>query len=121
MVIGSNVEYAGPWTDLPAVCEYLNVTADEVQRMVDQRRLLGCEFRDNKLYFPTRQFMNHGVVNGLSDVLDALAAGIDSPQVWATWMAALPEDGVSAWELLRTGRLQDVLVEARRDASRWSS
>lgn len=110
---------AGPWASLQEVRKYLGLAADsEVERMVEQRELLGCNFRDHQLYFPIRQFVDHTVVVGLNDVLIILGSGIASPQVWATWMAAAP-DGITAWEQLRKGDIDAVIADARRDASRW--
>jgi hypothetical protein len=118
MTENSNVLLAGPWASLQEVREYLGLATDsEVERMVDQRELLGCRFRDRKMYLPIRQFANHTVVAGLNDVLNILASGIASPQVWATWMAAAP-DGITAWEQLRIGNVDTVILDARRDASR---
>jgi hypothetical protein len=75
MTENSNVLLAGPWASLQAVREYLGLTADsEVERMVDQRELLGCRFRDHQLYFPIGQFVDHTVVAGLNDVLTILAS-----------------------------------------------
>lgn len=115
-----NVEVAGPWASLQAVSEYLHLSEDEVEAKVNRRELLACKFRDGHLYFPTRQLVNGSIVKGLPEVLDALARGIDSPQVWSTWMAGTLEGGTSAWEQLRAGRVEGVLSEVSRDADRWA-
>jgi hypothetical protein len=116
----TNIELAGPWASLRTVAEYLHLREDEVKEKVNRRQLLACKFRDGNIYFPARRFMNGAIVNGLSEVLDTLAGGIDSPQVWSTWMAAAPKDGISAWEQLRKGGVEEVLAEALRDALEWS-
>lgn len=115
-------EYRGPWADASAVRDYLRINDAELSRRLENREILGCQFRDREVYyFPTRQFQNGRVVEGLKEVLDVLATGISSPQTWATWLAGMPDDDETTnWELMRTARLDRVLIEARRDAYRWS-
>lgn len=119
MAAKSNVELAGPWASEETVCDYLDLTRDEVEAMVSRGEILGCAFDDGNLYFPTRQFHNRQVLPGFHDVLHVLATNIDSAKVWSTWMAAAPF-GTPAWEQSRTGHLEDVLIEARQDAGLWN-
>lgn len=119
MAVKSNMELAGPLASEQTVCEYLSLTRDEGEAMVNRRELLGCIFDDGNMYFPALQFHNHEVLAGLADVLRILATGVDSAKVWSTWRAAALYS-TPAWEQLRTGQLDEVLIEARQDAGLWN-
>ncbi|MET0843368.1 MAG: hypothetical protein ABWY23_05930 [Mycetocola sp.] len=115
------VEYIGPWADASTVRDYLHIDDAVLGRRLENREILGCRFRDNRVYFPIRQFQSGQVIEDLKYVLDVLATGIDSPRTWATWLAGIPgDDMITNWEHLRAGRLDLVLTEARRDAERWN-
>jgi hypothetical protein len=123
----TNVEYVGPWADIHEAAKHLRVSPSEVSARVERRELLGMRFADGDLYLPVRQFFGNGrIVPGLREVLDELATGIDSPEVWATWLAAPAEpmlggegDHPTGLDLLTAGEVKTVLLEASRDASIW--
>jgi hypothetical protein len=98
----------------------LHITEDQLEQLVERSQILGVRFNDNRRYFPTRQFDRGRVLSGLPAVLEVLAAGPTDEQTWATWLAG-PVDGENTgWELLRVGRLEMLLTEARRDVWRWN-
>lgn len=123
----TNADHVGPWTDIHEAARHLRVSPSRILARVERRELLGMRFGDGELYLPVRQFLGSGrVVPGLREVLDELATGIDSPQVWGTWLAcpagpmlAGEGDHPTGWDLLAAGEVEMVLLEARRDASRW--
>lgn len=115
------VDHAGPWASSETVQEYLHIDSDELARLLANHEILGCSFSDRKTYFPLRGFLDGRLVDGLGEVLAVLASGPTNAQTWATWLAGSPrDDGVSHWEHLRAGRLDEVLLEARRDVARWN-
>ncbi|GHD46854.1 hypothetical protein D9V29_09230 [Mycetocola manganoxydans] len=116
----NNVEYAGPWIGAQRVQDLLHIDTPELARRLANREILGCVFRSGNTFFPSRQFLNGGVVPGLKDVLDLLMEGDPDRETCVLWLAGSPGDGISNWDHLRAGRLQLVLKEAQRDASRWN-
>jgi hypothetical protein len=114
------VDFAGPWAGLTTVCEYLGITEQQLEQLVEQRQVLGILFRDHRRYFPTRQFHQGQVLEGLPAVLEVLAVGPANEQTWATWLAAPIDGEITGWDLLRAGQLDMLLTEARHDVWRWN-
>jgi hypothetical protein len=114
------VDYAGPWATSSTVCEYLGITAHQLEQLVERRQILGVRFIDNRRYFPVRQFHEGRILGGLPEVLEVLGAGPFGEMTWATWLAGRADRKMTGWEHLRAGHLEMLLTEARRDVSRWN-
>jgi hypothetical protein len=115
----------GPWVSAASVMEGLQVGRAALAKQRTAHRILGVRFADRTFYYPSRQFRDGRVIDGLRQVLDALAVGSDDPDTWAAWMAgpadAAEPEGDSMWDLLREGEVDAVVREARRDAARWAA
>lgn len=113
--------FQGPWVSPRAVQDALQVSREALSKQRERRQLLGVRFSDNRFYYPARQFERGRVIEGLSRVLNELAAGVDDAETWATWLASAdPADpGRSMWDALRLGEVEAVVGAARRDAAGW--
>lgn len=112
--------YLGPWVGPAEVEKALEVSREAPRKMRDGHRLLGVRFGDRKFYYPARQFESGKLLPGLQSILKALALGAPDPETWATWMAGTVADA-PMWELLRTGRRDEVLAYAQADAAQWAA
>ena len=107
-------ELIGPFYGIGKVSRLLGVDEQEIQNRYRERRLLGCEAKNDVLVFPSYQFVQNdqtqswGLIEGFETVLSVFA----DPQVlmddWtlASWLRAKREDldGVSIEEHLKQGK-----------------
>lgn len=107
-------EYSGPWAGSRQVCNFLDIDLSELARRTANREVLGRTFSDGSVSYPTGQFVDGQVVEGLAAVLDVLATYDADPNTWTLWMTGSPGGGPTNWELLLAGHVETVLTEARR-------
>lgn len=110
----------GPWTTQASVADYLRIDASELVLMVERNQLLGVRFADGLLYFPCWQFNDSGLVAGVAEVLAILMPAFAAPETCAAWFAGrvYEEEAVRYIDVLREGRVEQVLQWARKDAAR---
>ena len=103
---------AEPVLETGQVCALLGVSRETIRKKVDRNQLLALPKGGDRV-FPAFQFKDGDVVPGLGAVLAALET--DSPFVALSFLLSHNPSfgGKSASELLQTGDLDPVLVEAR--------
>jgi len=103
---------AEPVLETGEVCAFLGVSRETVRKKVDRKQLLALPKGGDRV-FPAFQFKEGDVLPGLAEVLTALDT--DSPFVVLSFLLSKSRDfeGKSACELLQSGDLEPVLVEAR--------
>ena len=107
------MEVFGPWAGIRQVCHYLNIDPSELARRTANGEILAREFDNGSVFYPTPQFLQGQVIDGLKAVLDVLATrGVDQDHV-RLWLANSSGDLPSYWDHLRAGRLELVLDAAR--------
>lgn len=108
------MEYSGPWAGTRQVCNFLGISPSELALRTSNRELLGRTFTDGNVYYPTRQFIDGQIVDGLPAVLDVLSAADADPDAWIIWLSGNAGERATIWELLRAGQVEAVLTRARR-------
>ncbi len=127
-----NTEDKNAWADIVGPCYTAATLARELGWSEDEVAdetwftLLPLETREGRLLYPAFQVHEGRLVDGIADVMLALSVGTHDSWTWAQWLNTpvhdeTGEDAPSAIEQLRAGRLEDVLRDARRAASSWSS
>lgn len=116
----------GPCYTADSVAGELGWSVQQVTEAVDGLALLELETGDGVLLYPSFQVWDGRVVDGLQTTLQILSTGTTSRWTWAQWLNTSVDDesgenALSAIELLRLGRLDDVLRDARHVAWAWSS
>ncbi|TFD74876.1 hypothetical protein E3T54_13075 [Cryobacterium sp. Sr8] len=111
-------ENMGPWATQQAVRDALGVDAAALASLRETRGLVAVEF-GRRIYYPTQQFHEGRVVDGLQSVLIALADGFRSPEAQVAWLAepAYRGDSRTRWDVLRDGNADDVAHWAASDAA----
>lgn len=122
-----------PWADIIGPCytagsiaRTLGWTAGAVTRAASSLELLELDPVDGPVLYPVFQVWDGAPVKGLGQVLRVLSTGTHSRWTWAQWLNTRLPDGEggeepSAIEMLRDGRLDEVLRDAQHDAWSWSS
>lgn len=119
-------EIVGPCYTVVSVARALGWASQQVAAAVESLSLLELETSDGVLLYPAFQIVDGRVVDGVADVLRVLRTGTRSTWTWARWLNTpfddeTGEEAPSAIEQLRTGRIDEVLRDARLAASSWSS
>jgi hypothetical protein len=103
---------AEPVLETGQVCELLGVSRETIRKKVDRRQLLALPKGGDRV-FPAFQFKDGAVLNGFSEVLEAL----DTDSVFtilAFLLSTNPDfDNKTALQLLQDGEFELVLTEAR--------
>ena len=112
----------GPCYTVASMARALGWTEAGVIEAGRTLRLLMLLTDDNVYLFPAFQLHDGRVVDGLTDVLGVLQTGTQGRWTWAQWLnTSYPDGDPTAIEKMLTGRLGEVLLEARHDAWSWSS
>ncbi|MFJ3473456.1 hypothetical protein ACIPJ1_11015 [Microbacterium maritypicum] len=113
----------GPCYTLASMARALGWTEAEVVDRGLALQLLMLRSDEGVLLFPAFQLDDGVVVEGLTEVLTTLSGGVVDPWTWAQWLNAEPGDADSPRSIqqLWEGRLDEVLRDARQDASSWSA
>ncbi|WP_282847556.1 hypothetical protein [Microbacterium oxydans] len=112
----------GPCYTVASMARALGWTEAEVMEAGRTLRLLMLVTDDGVHLFPAFQLRDGSVVEGLTDVLRILQTGTQGRWTWAQWLKTPYPDGeLTAIEKMLTGRLDEILLEARHDAWSWSS
>jgi hypothetical protein len=120
-------ELTGPFYDTAGLRHWLDVTRQALLDRVKAHTLLGMQTGGRTWVYPAWQFLSTGngqTIPHLTEVLRALAAGIDDPWTWALWLQAPDEDleGMTSVAWLDAGRdPAPVLRDAHADAARWAA
>lgn len=109
----------GPFYDTDGVMTLLGgVSKQAVNDRIRRHRLLALRTGSGRLVYPTAQFDDHGVVDGLGDVLTVLAP--DETEAWfvASWLTTADPalGGRTPVEALRAGE-HDAVLSAARDVA----
>lgn len=117
-------EKVGPFYDGAGVQSWLGITRQALQKRRSTRNILGCRTADGHWIYPVWQFQDDGkLIPGLSDVLRALATGMDDGWTWALWLVGtIPDqlDGKTVIQWLADGGdPEPVLRLAATDAAAW--
>ncbi|MBE9020889.1 helix-turn-helix domain-containing protein, partial [Chroococcidiopsidales cyanobacterium LEGE 13417] len=102
----------GPLT-ISQVEELLGISRQAIHKRCSKGKLIALTTSKRGYLFPRWQFAENGILPGLESVLAALdesepwmqAAFMLNPNIWL--------DGASPLEMLRQGKIEDVLVAAR--------
>ena len=116
-------EIVGPCYTVASMARTLAWTEREVLKAGLDLRLLMLHTEDGVDLFPARQLHDGKVVEGLTEVLRVLQTGVNDSWTWAQFLN-VPLDHVDPPRvigLLRSGRLDDALQQARHDAWTWGS
>lgn len=110
----------GPWWDTAEVAAHLKISDEVLREMIDGDQVLAVVFSDGQPYFPAWQFDGGGVVGGLAEVVAVLRTAFVAPETIVAWFRSEVFHGVSETQIdaLRSGRPQEVLRDAHRDADR---
>lgn len=111
----------GPCYTAAGMADVLGWMEDEVAKDGEDLRLLVVRTSDDLDLYPAFQLHGRRVVDGLQDVLRVLRTGTAGRWTWAQFLnVALPGEQGEV-DVLRAGRLEDVLRDARLEAAAWSS
>lgn len=102
----------GPLT-ISQVGELLGISRQAIHKRFRKGKLIALTISKRGYLFPKWQFAENGLLTGLEEVLAALdesdswiqAAFMLNPNIWL--------DGASPLEMLRQGKIEDVMVAAR--------
>ncbi|MFB4349800.1 hypothetical protein [Microbacterium sp. CR_7] len=116
-------EIVGPCYTVTSMARTLGWTETEVMEAGNDLRLLMLHTTDDVYLFPEFQLLDGKVVEGLTEVLNVLRTGVDDSWTWTQWLnVALPDKYPRRnITLLRQGRLEEALRDARHVAWAWSS
>lgn len=103
---------AEPVLETGQVCKLLGVSRETIRKKVDRKQLLALPKGGDRV-FPAVQFNEGDVLPGLAEVLATL--NTESPFVVLSFLLSKSAafGGKAAYELLRAGELESVLIEAR--------
>lgn len=119
--VNSWAELVGPCYTTVGMAATLGWTEAEVVRAADGLLLLAVRSSDGGFMYPAFQLHGGRVVDGLHEVLRVLRTGTASRWTWAQFLNVAIPGEVRQIENLREGRLEDVLRDARHEASAWRS
>jgi hypothetical protein len=110
----------GPWWDTAAVAAYLDISDEVLRDMIGGDKVLAVVFSEGRPYFPAWQFDGGGVVSGLAEVVAVLRPAFVAPETIVAWFRSevFCGDLETQIDALRSGRPQEVLRDAHRDAVR---
>lgn len=113
----------GPCYTLASMARVLGCTEADVIARGLALQLLMLRSDEGVLLFPAFQVDDGIVVEGLTEVLTTLSGGVVDPWTWAQWLNAEPADAGQPRSIQRRweGHLDEVLRDARQDASSWSA
>lgn len=115
----------GPCYTIESFARTIGWTTEQVRAASQELSVLELESEEGVLLYPAFQLSNGAPVEGLAEVLRILQTGTSGRWTWAQWLnTPLPDaDGVDRRniDLLREGRRELVLLEARHYAWSWSS
>ena len=112
----------GPCYTTSSIAAALGWTESEVIGAGEALGLLALEASDGPMLYPAFQLHNGAPVVGLTEVLAVLRTGTRGRWTWAQWLnTAFPDGEPTPIEMMKAGRLAEVLLEARHDAWAWSS
>lgn len=114
----------GPFYTVSSGARLLGITEEEILRKAENLELLRIITADGVELFPSVQFHEGAVIDGVPEVLKVLQDGIDSPETWAFWLTARvrfdgDQERLTALEKLLAGHKEAVLLEATHDAWAW--
>lgn len=114
----------GPFYTVSSGARLLGITEEEILRKAENLELLRITTADGVELFPSVQFHEGAVIDGVPEVLKVLQDGIDSPETWALWLTARvrfdgDQERLTALEKLLAGHKEAVLLEATHDAWAW--
>lgn len=123
-------EELGPFYDTSGVSRWLGITRQALHQKAKANQLLVLTTGDGQRVYPAWQFTPDGrPLIGLVDLLRVLNPAAADPWTVAVWLTRrLDETGHSAVDVMRSlkpvgprgAEWEQVLSEARADASRWS-
>jgi hypothetical protein len=112
----------GPFYDTASLASWRGVSRQAIHKASQKRDLLGLKIGDGTRIFPSFQFGHSGApLPHLREVLTLLDRdGID-PWGSALWLNTVADEfgGTTAAQALRDGRVEPVLVAARRASHAW--
>lgn len=112
----------GPFYDTASLANWRGVTRQAIHKATQKRDLIGLKIGDGTRVFPAFQFGRSGQpLPHLRQVLDLIDRdGID-PWGSALWLNTVADEfgGTTAADALRDGRIEPVLIAARRAAHAW--
>lgn len=112
---------AGPCYTASGMADTVGWTDDQVIQAGEDLRLLAMRTSDDVVVYPAFQLHDGRVVDGLQDVLRILRTGTAGRWTWAQFLN-VPLHGERAQiEILREGRLDKVLRDARNEAASWGA
>lgn len=114
-------EIAGPCHTPASMARVLGWEESDVRDAADQLLLLAVETSDGVTLYPAFQLDGSKPVTGLSEVLRVLHSGTVGRWTWAQWLNTAVGTKPRAIEMLREGRLDEVLRNAEHDAATWRS
>lgn len=99
----------------------LGWSEDDVSVAADQLILLAVETSDGVVLYPNFQLDGRQPTTGLTEVLLVLRSGTASRWTWAQWLNTAVNAQPRPIQMLRDGRLDEVLCDASNDAASWRS
>lgn len=117
----------GPFHTTASLTALRKVTREAIRQASVRGDILRLWTSDAKAVFPAFQFGPNGeLLPGLRAVIEVLADGHADPWLWAQWLngrsdAAASSQSETNAELLRAGRGDVVLENARRTAAAWAA
>lgn len=112
----------GPFYDTASLANWRGVTRQAIHKATQKRDLIGLKIGDGTRVFPAFQFGRTGTpLPHLRDVLDLIDRDAIDPWGSALWLNTVADDfgGTTAAQALRDGRVEPVLIAARRAAHAW--
>ncbi|SDH31552.1 hypothetical protein [Microbacterium sp. 77mftsu3.1] len=143
-VLTSRLPERNPWPDVIGPCytsgslqRELGISRQALWKAVAAHRVLRLTTADNLSVYPAFQVQNGHLVPGLDRVLAELAKGPDAPLMWAQWLNKPRKrpDGeirrrideladtraLSVTDERPSGRIEDLVLEARNTAAAWAA
>lgn len=125
-------EELGPFYDTAGVSRWLGITRQALHQKVKADQLLALTTGDGQRIYPAWQFTPDGrPLVGLVDLLRVLSPAAADPWTVAVWLTRPVEeaDGRTAVDVLRSlkpigprgAAWENLIAEAREDASRWAA
>lgn len=114
-------QIVGPCYTALGMADALGWTEHQVIQAGEDLRLLAMRTSDDLVVYPAFQLHDGRVVDGLQDVLRILRTGTAGRWTWAQFLnVTLPGERAQI-EILREGRLDEVLRDARNEAASWGA